>query len=351
MRFFERRELSVIDNGELLCDGVKIGNHDGKGSCSIYFYDHRNLVSQIKLGQLFDNKLTEVLLTLTRDSRKNSPPFLINRVSLSRDWSKVIDAQFNINIDQRLIASKKNKESMMLAILDRVSTTNYISNHYLYMIKGDVVCNFKLNVHNGTYIDKIFEAIDVFNPIIKEEYEKHSTAVNTIEIPFEVDEEFKPACKQYLIYFAQFLQDLGVEAKSSIIDIDSKQFLLEITPEHKDESLRNIHEALKIYLKIPLANDLNTIDISNFDIAAIQAVANAQHLKAQLTLSLATIKSQEKTIITLEQAAQNMTIPSLNKEDSEKLIPGVIDVTDVKIYGAKIKLPEILRQLKRRIRR
>lgn len=73
---------------------------------------------------------------------------------------------------------------------------------------------------------------------------------------FEFPEHLRTSCKQYLIYFVQFLADLGYEAETELKE-DANKTLFKITPKDGKEALTNIREALAIYLNAPGSPDFD----------------------------------------------------------------------------------------------
>src|ERR1700741_583578 len=56
---------------------------------------------------------------------------------------------------------------------------------------------------------------------------------------FQFPEEIKTACKQYLVYFTQFIADIGITVDTELKE-ELNYTLFKITPENKDESLGKI---------------------------------------------------------------------------------------------------------------
>src|SRR6185437_3359491 len=65
---------------------------------------------------------------------------------------------------------------------------------------------------------------------------------------FDFPAPIKTACEQYLVYFVQFLEDLGIKANSEIKE-DAGRVLFSITPVDGQSALGRIKEALEIYLE------------------------------------------------------------------------------------------------------
>jgi hypothetical protein len=67
----------------------------------------------------------------------------------------------------------------------------------------------------------------------------------------------RTACEQYLLYFVQFLEDLGVSATAEIKE-DAKRVLFSVTPTDGCAALQQIREALEVYLKLPEMPEFGT---------------------------------------------------------------------------------------------
>lgn len=190
-------------------------------------------------------------------------------------------------------------------------------------------------------------AINETDKLLSEQINKDS-----ILTYYQFPEEKKTPCKQYLIYFSQFLADIGINAELEIKE-ELHQTLFKVTPQNKSESLDRIKEALEIYLKATNDPEFeNQIEIQN-DISAMQWGANVHFLKSQLLISKSLLQAKDATIEALQisnfQFKQMIETHDSKKKGSEELIEGFVDVTDVEVKGFKFKLPEILRSLKRRI--
>ncbi len=116
---------------------------------------------------------------------------------------------------------------------------------------------------------------------------------------FQFPEEMKTACKQYLLYFSQFLADIGISAKTELKE-ELNHTLFKVILVDKNESLDKIREALNIYLNAPAENDIQTQISNQKDIAVQQWEANIYHLKSQLVLAQSVIQAKNATIETLQ---------------------------------------------------
>lgn len=171
---------------------------------------------------------------------------------------------------------------------------------------------------------------------------------------FSFPEHIKTACKQYLIYFAQFLMDLGIDAETEINE-ESNKTLFKVIPKNKDESLEKIKLALEIYLNAPEFENQDLSNMSN-DIAVVQWQSNILHLKSQLMLAQSVIQLKDATIQSL-QLSNFQYHHLLEKErsenkdsikDEEEIIKGVVSVNKYNGKGFSINIAEIVRKLKRK---
>ena len=112
--------------------------------------------------------------------------------------------------------------------------------------------NFEIEKSEKTLSDIILETS-------KLAYELHTEIESSIAqkiernfllASFNFPEEIKVSCKQYLEYFAQFLQDLGIKTISNINE-EAGKVLFSVTPTNDIEALDKIREALAVYLNLP----------------------------------------------------------------------------------------------------
>ncbi len=97
---------------------------------------------------------------------------------------------------------------------------------------------------------------------------------------FQFPESIKTACKQYLIYFTQFVADIGIEIDTELTETTNSTTLFKIIPHNKEEALINIKEALSIYLQAPGMNDFE-IQTANFTDSCITVAG--KYLSSEIT--------------------------------------------------------------------
>jgi len=226
--------------------------------------------------------------------------------------------------------------------------------------------NFSIEIEDINSIHTIKETIDNKRPLIDEIYNKVSNLLieksrgNAVVSIFDFPEQVRVPCEQYLIYFADFLRNLGIKATTDITH-EAGKVLFSITPESKDIALQQIREALDMYLNLP--GSMQDIQLISMDIGIKeqQLLAQVQHLRSQILLANALTQSQrdtiqsQQTIIDQQQQVldasilqQSLLTETLkNKtEDSEKILGGAISLTRYEGKGFHINIANIYRLLK-----
>ena len=167
---------------------------------------------------------------------------------------------------------------------------------------------------------------------------------------FEFPPTVASACQQYLLHFAEFLRDVGVEA-SADLHHEAGKVLFTVTPARQTTALIAIRQALDIYLRLPAAV-LEGVPATLADqIATDKLQMNIHHFKAQLVSASMMLRLQEATISAQQctiEAQQRLIAGANNLQiERESLIPGVVDVVPVESNGIRVDLPELLRKIKK----
>jgi hypothetical protein len=184
----------------------------------------------------------------------------------------------------------------------------------------------------------------------------YSVDKENLVIYFSFPDDIKVACKQYLVYFAQFLLDLGVEAETEIAE-QAEQTWFKIVPANKVDALDKIKEALDAYLNAPADPEFDLQTIQNPDVSIVQWQANVMHLKSQLLLAHSALQMKDATIEMLRLSNyqyQQLTLKDSQAENAKKeedIIKGIVSVKHYEGKGFSVNLPEILRRLKRKFGR
>ena len=171
---------------------------------------------------------------------------------------------------------------------------------------------------------------------------------------FQFPENIKTACKQYLIYFTQFIADLGINVDTEIKE-ELSHTLFKVTPQNIDEGLEKIRDALNVYLNAPGSKDFQISVVDYNDISVKQWEANIYHLKSQLALANSIHQANQATIQSLElsnyQYRQLLESRELKHESSkeEDIIKGIVAVKKYEGKGFSIDFGEMLEKIKTKI--
>ncbi|MBW3654775.1 MAG: hypothetical protein KY444_01615 [Gemmatimonadetes bacterium] len=195
---------------------------------------------------------------------------------------------------------------------------------------------------------------------------------DTLVTLFDFPPALSTACEQYLLYFVQFLRDLGIEAEGDVRH-RANQVLFSVRPHEGAEALDRIREALAIYLQLPSTPGLEVAVGDSPDIAVLQLQANIHHLKGQITLLKAVASANRAEIRALDaenqalslanyqyhqvfaaaaEANRLVSLPQSGSEstaEDEPILGGMVTLTRLEGKGFKVNLPEIFRKLKRGI--
>lgn len=181
---------------------------------------------------------------------------------------------------------------------------------------------------------------------------------DSVVMHFDFPEEVKVPCEQYLLYFAQFLRDLGVQADTALTH-EAGQVLFTVTPADKEQALDKIHAALNAYLHLP-SNPIS--DAADESIAVQRLESNILRLRSDLKLAAAELQAKNTTIeaqqliievqkglLSGEVIVNSMkdVTPKPKDKDKEELLGGTVSIIPLKGKGLEINLPELFRRLKR----
>ena len=218
-----------------------------------------------------------------------------------------------------------------------------------------IITNLEDSEIPRNYINEISKILEPLIIEIMEELDK-KFKLDVYSTFFNFPLELKVACTQYLVYFAQFLIDLGIEVQTEIKDTPQGTFF-SVIPQNKKDAIGNIKQLLNDFINAP-GFDQFDIEISyQHNVAAIQWQANILHLKSQISFANtqiqmkdAIIQMKEATINSLNLSNYQLSekIATGNKKDEEQIIDGILSVTSVEKFGGKLNLAELYRRLKRR---
>lgn len=211
---------------------------------------------------------------------------------------------------------------------------------------------------NQTVLQFLSEKMDVVRPLsrIAAEEALRTVRKNSLVTWFNFPSPIKTSCEQYLIYFVQFLEDLGIKANSEIKE-DAGRILFSVTPADGPSALGKIKEALEAYLDLPRNPEFNAVADDFSDMAVSQLKANVFFLKSQLAIAQAVLEAKDATIEALKLTTyqqRQMLIGSTSdasekadENESEPILGDTVHLTKYEGKFLKVDLPTILRRLKR----
>jgi hypothetical protein len=175
---------------------------------------------------------------------------------------------------------------------------------------------------------------------------------------FSFPDSLRASCEQYLVYFGQFLSDLGIQATTELKE-EASRVLFRVVPNDKNEALEAIQQALDTYLRIPGSPSSDAAMANYSEIAVLQLNATVSHLRAQFLLAAAVAQAKDATISAQQAEIGNLrgavdltryarTLPS--SSDSEQLVGDLVSVKKLEYKGFEFNFPEILRRLKRKLK-
>ncbi|WP_298512821.1 hypothetical protein [uncultured Kordia sp.] len=176
--------------------------------------------------------------------------------------------------------------------------------------------------------------------------QNNSNLSNTFTFPPEI----QSSCEQYLIYFATFLKDIGINAETKI-ESKAHKTLFTVIPANGEEALDKIKKALQIYLSLPESPEFESVASEFTDMSVQRLASQVYFYKSQLALASVMLQEKDKQIKSLNmkvyQQEASVELQVLEEKNEEKVFGGLVTITEFKLNGFKINSPEMVRFLKR----
>ena len=254
------------------------------------------------------------------------------------------------------------------SLLSQLKLTRYPKNKYKVSLVDDpdfmgleIETVLKNDITIASFIDEYVQLLSKSSEIVLSNLNVQALTA-PITALFSFPEHLSNICQQYLMYFGQFLQDLGILVDTEIHKM-SYDVLFAITPKNKDEALNKIRSALELFLSFPIISDRLTNYIpDNFidDIKFQRLLAMLHHFKSQLQLSDALIKVKDNQITQLTSEIQHhrnlepVLVESLKKIDikgdtdnSYSILNDYVRIKEIQSKGVDINLPKIVKDIKK----
>jgi len=266
--------------------------------------------------------------------------------SVLNEHEAVYEADWYGNEDQSISYQLEIKEGSARPQRNKISL-NDIDKSNIHSLSVSFTCSpHKL----------IAEEIEHCSAIIREVHEEvlsrlisrisnRSVVTSFKDFPKEV----RTYCEQYLMYFIQFLQDLGVDATSEIKH-EAGKVLFTVTPDNEHEALDKIRTALNVYLHLPsnpIGNNPSTdIAVNRLESTVFRLHSDLRLAAAELQAKNATIEAQQLTINVQRSLLSGEILPLKQNEDREEFLDGAVALTVLKKEGVELNLAKIYRVLK-----
>jgi hypothetical protein len=202
-------------------------------------------------------------------------------------------------------------------------------------------------VHNGLNIKTQLE--QAANNIIKYHEKAISTLLlksngNTFTKIFNFPDEYENICSQYLMWFGEFLKNLGIKANVRT-EPNNGQTALIVSPNESDELLIKIEQLFYQYIQLPYVellppqNELTPNEMHAYQSALMQV----QHLNTQIQLKDSIIASYQATNTSLQaqlqqQVNQPLLIDSLKDEKKYEFFNGALKIPAKQTLGKNGKI-------------
>ncbi len=182
---------------------------------------------------------------------------------------------------------------------------------------------------------ELFSVVEKFHNEAVKRLDTHNS--DNFLAAFIFPEELKIPCEQYLLYFAQFLQDLGINATPNLKE-EAGKVLFSVTPTDDQEALDKIREALAVYLNLPSSPIVYDESFAALRLKAeIERLQSSQRItEMEFRVTQKALESQDKIIlqqsVLLEQQAkviEKITDKAIminsaeNKEELEEVFEGI----------------------------
>tara|TARA_R110001583_G_scaffold187868_1_gene349429 strand:+ start:77 stop:1201 length:1125 start_codon:yes stop_codon:yes gene_type:complete len=183
--------------------------------------------------------------------------------------------------------------------------------------------------------------------------------INKVVAKFSFTDKNQQAITAYLLYFIEFLSDLGIETESEI-NKENGNLLFSIEPKNKENALHKISEALSFYLKLPTVN-ISEVSDSDYDpivqLKFEKLKSEIERLKSNQRINEALLRYQDSLLIntsneksvSIIESQQNTPTDALTyiytddkKQDKKEFLSGGIKLGVFKKAGVEIDLSALI---------
>jgi hypothetical protein len=216
---------------------------------------------------------------------------------------------------------------------EKVTVGRNISREYLHLI-------IKMEITEGVLsenFEHLFKIIEGGIIQLNSKYEEESFQ-STFTKFFNFPSEYSTICSQYLMWFGEFLKNLGIEADVHT-EPKSGQTALIVSPKENPELLEEIEKLFYQYLALPYAELLPASKQTPEEVYAYQsAMSQIGNLKNQIQMKDSMLQLQQATNSALTeklilQANQPLLLESLKDEKKYEFFGGLISIPAKQEFG------------------
>ncbi len=166
---------------------------------------------------------------------------------------------------------------------------------------------------------------------------------------FNFPKEYEAICVQYLVWFGEFLAELGIKAQV-ISEQNGASTKFIVAPEDAEETLAQVEKLFYTYLSLPYAEFLPASNSDSSNKALVLSLkAQVDHFKTQIEFKEAVIETKNATICTLntryEQASKELLLLKAVKDDRLELFDGAFSLGPVEWGPFKFSPKVVLEKL------
>lgn len=214
--------------------------------------------------------------------------------------------------------------------------------------------------HNtlGVEIDRCVGRLAQLHSVVRERESLAPRRERRLDVAFRFPPEVRTACQQYLLFFIEFLHDLGVEAASELKTESAGRVLFSIKPLQKQHALEQIRAALEAYLYLPRL-EIEDVSLQQTTPEVRRLAETVVRLKQELIRaheSLETTNAKIETIQTVIDAQRKLltgevvytSVEETKPPDgNEVILGGLVELTDYEVKGVILKWPQLYRRLRK----
>ncbi|MEM6685532.1 MAG: hypothetical protein AAF617_07015 [Bacteroidota bacterium] len=347
-----------IKNGIVFLNGKDIGELEVDDSVDGHYLllEDVSELKGIKILDIFDDRISCIRIHFQNSfyHRWNSIFTYFTSINFTRNEISYV----NLHLSTENWDFKYGIHSFLKKLTRSLNDSDLVYIHEEQFDDFEDIIQLGLNIYLTSDVWRIDilivhnEIIELLNSKIENIFlelsnENNLDLINTFTFPPEI----QSSCEQYLIYFATFLKDIGINAETNI-ESKAHETLFTVIPEDGEEALDKIREALNMYLSLPQNPEFDAVVAEFTDMGVQQLASQVYFLRSQLVMANATLQMKDATIKSLQLTnyQQKTIIDSQQAEEKneEEIAGGLAKVKEVDLKIISFNLPELLRRIKRK---